>query len=44
MVTGRPRFGKSRALNEIFQMDKFVSKISPGSQTTAVISQVLNKK
>jgi len=44
MIVGRPRFGKSRALNEIFQMDKFVSKMSPGSQTTAVISQVLTKE
>ena len=43
MVVGRPRFGKSRALNEIFQMDSFKSSISPGSVTCGVISQVIQK-
>ena len=42
MVVGRPRFGKSRALKEIFEMDSFKSNISPGS-VTCVISQVIQK-
>ena len=45
MVVGRPRFGKSRALNEIFKMYGFKceSSTSPNSVTRGVISQVIQK-